>query len=118
MFIICVSKKLYEGGDFIKNKKYKSIFFILILFLFVSLMGAASAVEDSTLNNTISATSGGGVLSVPTVESAGVLSAQTYEIDGSDTNALRTFFNRDDIEESSIVYLGNKSFSSISSFPK
>ena len=75
-------------------------------------MGAASAVEDSTLNNTITTTSGGDVLSVPIVESADVLSAQTYEIDGSNTNALRTFFNRDDIEEGSTVYLGNKSFSS------
>ncbi len=101
------------GGDFIKNKKYKSIFFILILFLFVSLMGAASAVEDSTLNNTITTASGGGVLSVPMVESADVLSAQTYEISGNNLHDVKNNLNDSvDIISGDYKYLGKTEYNS------
>ncbi|WP_296794370.1 right-handed parallel beta-helix repeat-containing protein, partial [uncultured Methanobrevibacter sp.] len=84
----------------------------MILFLFVSLLGAASAVEDSTLNNTITTTSGGGVLSVPIVESADVLSAQTYEISGSSFDDIQNFFDTTQLESGDIVYLGNTNYRS------
>ncbi len=75
-------------------------------------MGAASAVEDSTLNNTIATTSGGGVLSVPMVESADVLSAQTYEISGSSFDDIQNFFDTTQLESGDIVYLGNTNYRS------
>ena len=53
------------GGDHINKKIINSILIILILFFFVSFLGAASAANDISINDTELSTSGGGSLSVP-----------------------------------------------------
>jgi flagellar basal body-associated protein FliL len=106
------------GGDFIKNKKYKSIFFILILFLFVSLLGAAGAADDTHSNMTIQST-GGGDVSPELSNGAGgdllqasaedeVLTANTHDFNGTTYDDLRVFLNSQDVQPGDTVYLGKK----------
>ncbi|WP_407375621.1 right-handed parallel beta-helix repeat-containing protein, partial [Methanobrevibacter sp.] len=76
-------------------------------------MGAACAVEDSALNNTVSATQGGGEMLVPIVESADndVLSAP-HDFSGSTVQDLKNLIEGGTVQDRDTIYLGNKDISS------
>ena len=110
------------GGDHINKKIINSILIILILFFFVSFLGAASAANDISINDTELSTSGGGSLSVPMSDSADdtslgasndneVLSA-TYDLSGSTVQDIQTLFNNGQIHAGDTLYLGNQDISS------
>ena len=110
------------GGDYINKKIINSILIILILFFFVSFLGAASAANDISINDTELSTSGGGSLSVPMSDSADdtslgasndneVLSA-TYDLSGSTVQDIQTLFNNGQIHAGDTLYLGNQDISS------
>ncbi|WP_405267932.1 right-handed parallel beta-helix repeat-containing protein, partial [Methanobrevibacter sp.] len=90
--------------------------------MFVSFMGAASAANDNSINETIISTSDGGSLSVPISESvddsslgvsndAEVLSA-TYDLSGSTVQDIQTIFNNGVLQPGDTLYLGNQDISS------
>ena len=107
------------GGDNIKDKIVYPILFVLILFLFISLMGISFATDMSTdeLNMT-----DGGSLSVPISDSADdsslsvsnddeILSA-THDFSGSTVGQLKTLIEGGTVQPGDTIYLGNQDISS------
>ncbi|MBE6498100.1 MAG: hypothetical protein E7Z81_07485 [Methanobrevibacter sp.] len=102
----------YKGGDNINKKIEKTILFILILFLLVSLVGVVSASQDSAMNNTISMTTGGDgtLLELQSINND-KLSA-THDLSGSTVQDIRNLFDSGTVQEGDTIYLGNQSISS------
>ena len=74
-------------------------------------MGAAYAVEDSAMDNNLTATSGDAVTEVESVDN--LLSAQTHEISGDYLQDIKNDFNDSaDINPGNIKYSGNDEYAS------
>ena len=109
------------GGDYINKKIINSILIILILFFFISLLGAASAADETHLNTTIQSTSGDDIS--PTLSNAisdgdsfqasadnEVLSA-SHTVSGTSVQDIINLINSDEVTDGDTVYLGGQTFS-------
>ena len=108
-----------NGGDNIKIKN--TIVFILILFLFVSLVGVVCASEDSAMNN-ITLTDTGDAISqsmssdslmdeLQISEDNEILSAD-HDLSGSTLQQIQQYFDNGNVAEGDTVYLGNNDITS------
>lgn len=109
------------GGDNIKNKIVNPILFILILFLFVSLIGAVNAANTMPMNESALSTTDSDSLSVPiSAADDGSLSVRndeeilsaTYDLSGSTVNDIKILFDGGTIQAGDTIYLGNQDISS------
>ena len=99
-----------NGGDNIKIKN--TIVFILILFLFVSLVGVVCASEDSATNNITVTDTGDSISQQISNEKLQLtdddnLSA-TYDVSGTSFSDIQTAINN--AADGDIIYLGGKTF--------
>ena len=108
-----------NGGDNIKIKN--TIVFILILFLFVSLVGVVCASEDSATNN-ITLTDTGDSISQSTSSDSAMdklqssndneLLAADHDLSGSTLADIQTYLNSGSVAEGDTVYLGTGTWGS------
>ena len=100
----------------------KPILFILILFLFVSLMGVVSASQDSAMNNmTLTKTSdemsdslsGGSAMDKLQISKDNeTLTATDHDLSGSTLAEIQTYLNSGSVVEGDTVYLGTGTWGS------
>ena len=108
-----------NGGDNIKIKN--TIVFILILFLFVSLVGVVCASEDSAMNN-ITLTDTGDSISQSTSSDSSMdelqisedneILSDDHDLSGSTLADIQTYLNSGSVAEGDTVYLGTGTWGS------